>query len=460
MKAKPTALAFGVLAAVAAAFGYGRWSARRPSAATAAPATALAEPSRRVVAYQCAMHPEVRSERPGQCPICNMLLEPVYADAPAEDSGRVEPRPAVDAGTAFTAGPASAGLVHISPERQQLIGVEYGEVQDGPVSKAIRAAAKVEADENRTIRVQSKLEGWIDELYVGVIGTLVHKDQILLTVYNAESQSVQADLIKHAPGGMRMTPVAAPSPQRGAALAQNGPLAPLPVAAPALDPSGPALFASDAFKLKTMGFDERIIMMIAKSGVPLDKVPVYSPTEGFVIECNAFLKQKMTPDPLYTIADLASVYVTADVFEYEAGAIRVGQPVTFTMPYLAGKTITGHVAAILPIADPTSHTVKVRARYNNTGYFLKPGMYGDLTIDVAETRRVTVPEEAVLDTGLKRIVFVDRGDGFLEPREIVTGQHFGDRIEVIEGLQAGQRIVTSGNFLVDSESQLKTRGPH
>jgi RND family efflux transporter MFP subunit len=166
----------------------------------------------------------------------------------------------------------------------------------------------------------------------------------------------------------------------------------------------------------------------------------------------------MTPDPLYTIADLATVYVTADVFEYEAGAVRVGATVTFTLPYLARKTFTGRVAAILPIADPTSHTVKVRTLFDNPGYSLKPEMYGDLTIEIAETRRLTIPQEAVLDTGLRRIVFVDRGEGYLEPKEVVTGQQFGDRIEVLDGLQAGQKIVISGNFLIDSESQLTVRG--
>jgi membrane fusion protein, copper/silver efflux system len=437
VKSNPIVFGLMVAASTVGAFGYGRWSA--PTTPTLmAPATpvALAERSASVASYRCAMHPSVQSDKPGQCPICNMNLEPVYAEAPA---------------------PSASGMIRISPEKQQIIGVEYGVADYGPVSKTIRAAAKVEIDENRTIRVQSKLDGWIDDIYVTVIGTFVHKDQVLLTVFNPESQAVQADLVKHAPGGMRMNP-AATAVVRGGALVDGGP--PSAAATAPLDPNGPALFASDAFKLKLLGFDERIIMMVAKSGVPLEKVPVFSPADGFVIERTAFLKQKMTPDPLYTISDLATVYVTADVFEYEAGAVRVGAPVTFTLPYLARTTFTGRVAAILPIADPTSHTVKVRTLFSNPGYSLKPEMYGDLTIEIAETRRLTVPQEAVLDTGLHRVVFVDRGDGYLEPKEVVTGQQFGDRIEVLDGLQAGQRIVISGNFLIDSESQLTARSAH
>jgi multidrug efflux pump subunit AcrA (membrane-fusion protein) len=441
---KSTALGLMVAMCAAGAFGYYRWSVRETRAPLDLLAVAHAEGTRSVAAYRCAMHPSYRSDKPGVCPVCNMTLEPVYDD---------------DAATPHSS--PDSGIVRISPEKQQLIGVEYGTAEYGPVSKAIRAAAKVEADESRTIRVQSKLGGWIDDIYVTVIGSFVHKDQLLLTVYNPESQSVQSDLIKHAPGGMRMAAAAPAASARGESWATDGGQRPAVSVAAPVDPSGPALFASDAFKLELMGFDERIVMMIAKSGVPLNKVPVYSPADGFVIERTAFLKQRMTPDPLYTIADLATVFVTADVFEYEVGAVRVGDAVTFTMPYVAGKAFLGHVASIFPIADPTSHTVKVRARFNNPGYSLKPEMYGDLTIAIAEARRLTVPQEAVLDTGLKRIVFVGRGDGYLEAKEVVTGQQFGDRVEVLEGLEAGQRIVTSGNFLIDSESQLRAnRGVH
>jgi multidrug efflux pump subunit AcrA (membrane-fusion protein) len=436
-----------IIAAFAGGFIYGRWYRGAPTEPVVD-----AHSARKILSYTCSMHPSYKSDKPGNCPMCDMKLEPVYAD-----DGK----------------PAAAGaseILHISPEKQQLIGVEYGTVEYGPVSRTIRAAARVEVDETKVYHVQSKMEGWVDQVYVTVVGTQVKKNQPLLTVYNPMSLGAQYELIKHAGTGMHMGDSTTARPTRRADVppgkdvqtgkeAQPGKdaLSPRPVGGPgsSSQASDQALFEADKFRLQYMGFDDELIMTIARTGTPIYNLPIYSPADGFVIERNALPKQKMTPDTLYTIADLSTVYVTADVPEYEASAIQVGQRAELAVPSAAGRTFRGRIDSILPLADSLSHTLKVRIVMENPGYALKPGMYGDLEIQSGNARRLTVPQEAILDSGLKRIVFIDRGDGKLEPKEVSTGQTFGTRVEVLGGLQPGDRIVTSGNFLIDSESQLK-----
>jgi multidrug efflux pump subunit AcrA (membrane-fusion protein) len=427
-----------VAAAFAGGFIYGRWNR-----GAATEPIVDANSNKKILSYTCSMHPSYRSDKPGKCPMCDMDLEAVYADE--------RNRPA----------DKTAEMVHISLEKQQLIGVEYGTAEYGPVSSSIRAAARIEVDDNKVYHVQSKMEGWIDEVYVTVVGTQVKKNQPLLTVYNPMSLAVQYDLIKHAGTGMHMgDPAAAKTSRRSEGQAgkdaQTGnPAGGAGVAAAASSQANQALFESDKFRLQYMGFDDELIMSIARSGTPVYKLPIYSPVDGFVIERNAVPKQKMSPDTIYTIADLSTIYCTADVPEYQASAIHVGQSAELSVPSVPGKTFKGKIDSILPVADAISHTIKVRMVIANPNYILKLGMYGDLEVESGSVRRLTIPREAILDSGLKRIVFVDRGDGNLESIEVSTGQTFGNRVEVLGGLKAGDRIVTSGNFLIDSESQLK-----
>jgi len=449
-------LLLGIIAAAfIAGFGYGRWYATAPEPVVAA----HGEP--RIISYRCSMDPAYKSDKPGRCPLCNMALEPVYARG--------------DHGTAVEESPDSR-LIHISPDKQQLIGVEYAEAQYGPVNALIRAAAKIEPDESKLYHIQSKIEGWIDDVYVTLTGALVKKNQPLLTIYSPMSLGAQYELIKHAGGGMHMAPPAPvggkvrqnssgakPASEPGAPGPDSAPVQPPPQGvqgAAAASEKNEALFNSDMFRLRYMGFDDDLIMTIARTGTALYKIPIYSPVDGFVIEHGALPKQKMSPDALYTIADLSTVFVTASVFEREAAAIKVGQAATLTIPSLPGKTFKGRVAAVLPIADPVTQTLKVRAVFDNPGYTLKPGLFGDMQFGVTATRRLTVPQSAVLDSGLRQIVFVDRGEGNLETRDVHTGARFGDAVEILQGLKAGERIVISGNFLIDSESQLRSSRSH
>jgi RND family efflux transporter MFP subunit len=174
------------------------------------------------------------------------------------------------------------------------------------------------------------------------------------------------------------------------------------------------------------------------------------------MERSAYPSQRVTPDTvLYTVADLSTVWVMADVFEYEAANIHMNQPATLTLAYLPGRTFHGRVSYILPQVDPATRTLKVRIEVANPGYTLKPDMYGEVEFQTGGARRLVVPQSAVLNSGDRQTVFVDRGNGYFEPRDVKIGEQMDGRIEILSGLKAGERIVTSGNFLMDSESRLK-----
>ena len=198
---------------------------------------------------------------------------------------------------------------------------------------------------------------------------------------------------------------------------------------------------------------------IGRTGETVKNLTLYSPISGFIFERNAFPKQRVTPDTvLYTVADLASVWVIADVFEFEAGGIRLGQPATFTLDYLPGRAFHGRVSYILPQVDPNTRTLKIRIQFDNPGYALKPDMYGQVELHSGGGRTLVVPQSAVLNSGERQVVFVDLGNGNFDPRRVEIGAQHDGRVEIRSGLKAGERIVTSGNFLIDSESQLRWAG--
>ena len=185
-------------------------------------------------------------------------------------------------------------------------------------------------------------------------------------------------------------------------------------------------------------------------------MPIHSPINGVIIEFHAALNQKLGMEPLLAIADLSSVWVTADFLASDGTAIRSGQSAALTVPYLPGQVFHGTVDAVLPELEPETHSLKVRLRFDNPSLLLKPEMSGEVELQTGNgSRKLTVPAQAVLDSGRAQRVFVDLGDGFLAPRDVRTGERYAGRVEMLGGLEAGQRIVTSGTFLLDSESQMR-----
>jgi RND family efflux transporter MFP subunit len=399
-----------VLAALVAAwYGYTRWRRHAP-AQTGAP-----KQERRVLYYHCPMHPDYHSDKPGACPICGMRLEPVYA-APAA------PRP------------APSGQIHISPERQQLIGVRLGQAAMESASRVIRVAGKVVMDETRVVKIHPRVEGWIESVQADFMGQFIRRGQPLLTIYSPELLATQQEYLL--------------------ALKARGILSRSSM--PAAVAGGESLVQAARRRLELWDVTDAQIEELHRTQQPSASVALYSPASGYVIARNAYEKQRITPETeLYTVADLSRVWVMADVFENDVRFISFGQAARVVLTYQGGRSLPARVDYIQPSLDPATRTLKVRLGLENPGLILKPEMFADVEFRVRTPPRLMVPVEAVLDSGLAKTVFVDHGDGFFEPRRVDTGDEYGGKVEILSGLKAGERIVTSGTFLIDSESQLR-----
>ena len=219
---------------------------------------------------------------------------------------------------------------------------------------------------------------------------------------------------------------------------------------------GESLFQAAKRRLELWQLSEDQIQQVLTTGEPIHSITLRAPASGFVTERNAFPNQKVTPESdLYTITDLSRVWIMADVFESDITSIRMGDAASVIFPNGGAPSITAKVNYIQPQVDPMTRTLKVRLDANNPGLRMKPDMFVNVEFGVTSAKQLVVPADAVLDTGDRQTVFVDLGDGYLEPRQVVVGSRFGDRVAITRGLSAGERVVSSGTFLVDSESQLK-----
>lgn len=376
---------------------------------------------RRILYYVDPMHPAYTSDKPGIAPDCGMKLEPVYEGSAATD-------------------PTKAGMLNISQEKQQMIGVEYGLVTLDSTASTFRAVGKVTQDETRVVHVHTRFEGWIEKVHVDFTGAHVEKGQPLVTIYSPEMLASQQDLLL----AIQAREILKTSPLKEAAENSD------------------SLIRAARTRLELWNLGPAQIDEIEKTGKPQRTITLFAPVSGYVAARNAFPSQKVMPESeLYTLVDLSRVWVVADVFESDAAKVRVGQSAVVGLPFEEGKGFVARISYIQPQVDPATRTVKVRLDAPNPKMQLKPDMFVDVEFQMASAKTITVPAEAVLDAGLHKTVFVDHGGGYLEPRQVETGQRVGDRIEILKGLKPGERIATSGNFLIDSESQLKqAAAPH
>ena len=327
------------------------------------------------------------------------------------------------------------GTIQISPQKQQLIGVRYGLPSIGGSVKTIRAVGKIAPDEQRIAHVHTRVEGWIDKVFVDFTGKVVVKNQPLLTLYSPDLLATQEEFLL----AVKSQDLMKASTLRGA-LGQSD-----------------SLLAATRRRLQLWDLTDDQIDEVARTGKAVTNITIYSPASGYVTARNAFPKQRITPDTeLYTITDLSRVWIMADVFEAEASLVRPNQSVSITSSYGPSSVLRGRVDYIQPQVDPTTRTLKIRINAENPHMTLRPDMFVEVNFSIALPQHITVPADAVLDSGLKKTVFVDRGNGYLEPREVEIGEHLGDRIEILRGLKPDERIVISGTFLVDSESQMKS----
>jgi len=350
--------------------------------------------------YTCSMHPSVKSDAPGACPICGMDLTPV------------------------TRGELESGVIHLDEARRQRIGVKTAPVKVGPMDLSFRALGRVTYDETALKDVTLKLDGYIQKLHVDATGVAVKKGDVLFTLYSPELYAAQQEYL----------------------LARNSQSA-----------ANASLVRASRKRLELWGLTPGQIDGIAEKGEPLEDVPFLSPASGYVIEKNVVEGGAIKAgEKLFRVAPLQTVWVEADVYEQQLPLVKVGQQVEVTLPYLPGETYRGKVAFLSPSLDAKTRTGKIRIELPNPNVVLKPDMYANVRFVLGGKPALQVPESAVIYTGPRRLVFLDLGEGRLRPQEVKLGMQGEGSYEVLEGLKEGDRVVTSGNFLIAAESRIRS----
>jgi multidrug efflux pump subunit AcrA (membrane-fusion protein) len=371
------------------------------------PAAAAPPSSQKKILYWVdPMHPAYKSNKPGIAPDCGMTLVPVYSDG---------------------AGPATSTVtgyanVKLTSDRQQLIGVQTGMTEMRSLGRSVRTVGRVAVDETRLYKITTKFDGYIEKLYVNVTGQQIRKGQPLFSVYSPDLLATQQEYL----------------------LALRA------------AKQSPSLLAAARQRLLLWDVTPAEVRELERTGTARKSITIDSPTNGYVLNKIAVEGARVTPgEPLFEIANLDRVWIQADVYESELPFIRLGAPATTTLSYVPGRTWTGRVTFIAPTVDPMTRTVKVRSEFDNADGALKPDMFGDVVIEQPTRQVVVVPDSAVLQTGTRSVVFIVRGDGTFEPREVSLGTKTEQFYEVRSGLAAGEKVVTQANFLIDSESRLK-----
>jgi RND family efflux transporter MFP subunit len=326
------------------------------------------------------------------------------------------------------------GTVRLSAEKQQLVGVTLGRAEVRALSKTVRAVAKIAVDERSLTHAHTKVDGWLEDVFVNYVGESVQHGQPLFTLYSPELLSAQKEYL--------------------IALRAKRELAASP--APEIARSTEALYAASRDRLRLWDVSDEQIRKLEESGQPQRTITFYAEHPGVILERKALPHMRVEKNTdLYMIADLSRVWAIAEVYEHEAALVSTGQQARMTLTALPGRTFAGKVSFVYPQLDPQTRTLKVRMDFDNPGLQLRPEMFANVEFEVSLGRKLVVPESAVLDSGLKQYVFLNRGDGYFEPREVRLGLRAGGFVVIDGGLKAGDQVVTSANFLIDSESKLK-----
>lgn len=384
--------------------------------------------------YYCPMHTHYKSDRPGNCPICSMKLVPLEtAPSPAAPGAEAE---SSGTGQAPAAAGGGAPAIRIAPERQQQIGVRFAEVASLPAAVEIRAVGRVAYDETQLTHIHTKVSGWIEDVFVNFVGSVVRKGQPLFTIYSPDFVASQQEYLlalraRDELGGSSFSRIADGSR---------------------------SLVENSRRRLELWDMPPAQIEALEKRGEVSRTVTIVSPASGVVTERAAYHHGRyVSPDlDLYTIVDLSRVWVLAEVYEYELPHVSVGQAAEATLPYDSGrKPLLGKVTFVHPFLNPQTRTVQVRMEFPNPGLALKPETFVNVSLTRDLGRRLLVPKDAVMDTGRMQYVFVDKGDGYLEPRAVKAGPEVAAGRVITEGLEEAERVVTAANFILDSESRLK-----
>ena len=322
----------------------------------------------------------------------------------------------------------------MSPQKQQLIGVKTEPAQVRKLTHTIRTVGQVEVDERRLIHMHTKFEGWVQELYVKFTGEQVRKDQKLFEIYSPDLVSTQEEYL------LALKAVRSLGDSEFPEVAQNA----------------RSLLEVTRQRFSLWDITPDHIQDLEKTGKVLRTLPLHAPSSGYVLHMAVREGMYVTPAmDLYTLANLSTVWVLVDVYEYEISLVQLGQEAKITLSYFPGQDFKGNVTYIHPVLESKTRTVKVRFELPNPKWRLKPGMFANVDLQIPRGKRLVVPRTAVLDSGTEQVVFIDRGQGMFEPRKVKVGLRTRDTYEILEGITSGEMVVTRGNFLVDSESNLK-----
>ncbi len=370
-------------------------------------------PQRQILFYRNSMNPSVTSPVPAKDTM-GMDYQPVYADEAKTD----EP----------------AGSVKIDAVTVQNIGVRTAIAKKSILSHTVRAVGRVAYDEERIVRLHPKTEGWIETLRVDKTGEWVKKNDDLLSIYSPQLVATQQEYV------LALNNLKA---------LEKSPIEEIRLGAE-------EMVVSSRERLKLLDVPEHQLHDLANSHKVKKGLHIHTPADGIVINIGAREGQYVTPETeLYMIADLSKVWVYAEIYEYELPWVKVGDPVEMQLAGIPGRVFNGHLAFIYPYAEAKTRTIKVRLTFDNAELLLKPDLFAEVTIYAGkQIDAVVIPSEAVIRSGAKNQVFVVRGSGKFEPRLITTGLAANGDIAVLDGLKAGEEVVTSAQFLIDSESKL------
>jgi RND family efflux transporter MFP subunit len=390
-----------------------------PPTPTPAAGTPAQTGPRKILFYRNPMNPAITSPVPAKDEM-GMDYVPVYADeGPAQ-------------------GPASetvAGRATVEPggEGLRLAGVQTAVAERRALGSTARAVGVVTADETRVRHVQTKISGWVEKLYVNATGQAVRAGQPLLSLYSPELLASQQEFLQAREAAARFSRSSLPEVRKG----------------------GEDLLSASRLRLELFDVPRSVIARLERTGQAQRTVTLAAPVSGYVTAKQVFEGQQVQPGmDLFTVTDLSRVWVEASLYEAEAAAVRIGSRAVVTLPYDPEARLAGRVTFILPAVDPQSRTLQVRLELPNPGLRLKPGMYVDVVPELAVREGIVVPDSAVLDTGTRQIVFVQRGESF-EPREVRVGSRSDGQALILQGLEAGERVAVKANFLLDSESRLR-----
>jgi RND family efflux transporter MFP subunit len=369
----------------------------------------------KILYYQDPMHPWYRSDKPAIAPDCGMKLVPVYAsDVPA---GALPP-----------------GGVQISPARQQIMGVTSARAEYRTIDQVIHATGQVAVDESRISSVSTRVSGWVQKVFVDSTFQHVKKGEPLFTVYSPELLAAEQEYL--------LALKASKTLGQSSLVEVNG--------------YGTSLLEAARMRLSLLDITPEQIQCLETTGKPEREITIYSPAMGHVLERKVFPNQYVTPETeLYKIVDHTSMWILAEIYESDIPYVSEGQQAVVTAEAIPGKRFVGRVNFVEPHLMEETRTERVRMEFRNPDLKLEPGMFVNVELHRGMGRQLTVPVDAVLDSGTQQRVFVDRGKGVFEPRIVTVGSRSGNYAVILSGLKAGDQVVTRANFLIDSESNLR-----